>query len=98
MDRSTQASSEAFAVEVGGRFPAQLKLWRKHRNLSQARLASAAGIDLSTLAHAEHGRNVPSLTTTLALAHALGIGIEELLFFLPRHLPGECDDETKGPA
>lgn len=52
---------------------------RRGRNLSQASLATLAGIPRSTIAHIESGAGNPSLANLARLSAALGVGIEELL-------------------
>ena len=56
-----------------------LTAMRKRRALSQARLASIAGIPRSTITHMESGAGNPSLNNLARVAEALGGSIEDLL-------------------
>jgi len=51
---------------------------RRMAGLSQAELASRAGVSRSLVAAIESGRNVPSVSAGIALARALGVSAEEL--------------------
>jgi transcriptional regulator with XRE-family HTH domain len=54
---------------------------RKRAKLTQQELAGKAGISLSNLAQIEQGQKVdPRVSTITALAEALGVDVNELLF------------------
>jgi transcriptional regulator with XRE-family HTH domain len=55
-----------------------IKLRRKELGLSQAQLATAAGISLRQLARYEAGEQQPVLSAAVALADALGISLAQL--------------------
>jgi transcriptional regulator with XRE-family HTH domain len=59
-------------------FGKQLQRVRQAANLSQAKLAKAAGIPVGTLRNLEQGRRIPRLDTAMKLARALGVSIDEL--------------------
>ena len=58
---------------------AQIRAWRKKRNLIQKELAAAVGMDVSQLWSIENDRNSPSLRTLARIAKALCVGVPELL-------------------
>jgi transcriptional regulator with XRE-family HTH domain len=60
-------------------FAERLKRLRDQAGLSQAKLAAAAGVPVSTLRNWEYGRRVPYITTASSLARALGVPTGELL-------------------
>lgn len=55
--------------EIGGRMRSCRTALRK----TQSQIAEAAGIDASFYGQIERGKNVPSVRTVLAIAHALGV-------------------------
>jgi putative molybdopterin biosynthesis protein len=57
---------------------ARLRLARQARAYSQQQLAGMAGVSRQAIAAVESGLSDPSLRTALALAHALGMTVEEL--------------------
>lgn len=60
--------------------PTPLAYWRKRRQLTQAKLAAAAGISQPYLAQLEAGRRVSADIAVYAkLAKRLGVRIEDLL-------------------
>jgi putative molybdopterin biosynthesis protein len=61
-----------------GRGGAALRLARQARGLSQQQLAGMAGISRQAVSAVESGVSDPSLRVALALAHALGMTVEEL--------------------
>jgi DNA-binding XRE family transcriptional regulator len=56
-----------------------LAFWRRHRGMTQAALAAAAGIAQPSLAGAESGRRGLAVTTYAKVAKALKVRIEDLL-------------------
>jgi putative molybdopterin biosynthesis protein len=56
----------------------RLRLARQARGFSQQQLAGMAGVSRQALSAVEAGHSDPSLRVALALAHALGMTIEEL--------------------
>jgi putative molybdopterin biosynthesis protein len=57
---------------------ARLRLARQVRGYSQQQMADMAGVTRQAITAVESGQSDPSLRTALALAHALGMTIEEL--------------------
>jgi transcriptional regulator with XRE-family HTH domain len=55
------------------KFGDSLRRLRKERNLSQEALAEQANLSADFLGFIERGENVPTLTTILQLARALGV-------------------------
>ena len=72
---------------------------RRARGLTQAALAEAAGIARQTLSAIEAGRLTPSTAVALALARALGVGLEAL-FWLddPAPLVAEVEGDAPPPG
>lgn len=60
-------------------FGKALRKLRQAKELTQERLAGAAGLTTGYVNTVERGMQVPSLTTILKLAHALGVTPSELL-------------------
>lgn len=56
-----------------------LKKRREEYELSQEELAKKVGIDRATISRYEAGYKVPSLYTTVAIADALNISVDELV-------------------
>src|ERR1700751_796272 len=65
-------------TEAPGAAGANLRLARQARGFSQQQLASMAGVSRQTVSAVESGHSDPSLRVALALAHALGLSVEEL--------------------
>jgi len=55
-----------------------LKVWRKHRGVTQQALAKAAGKSKSYICEIEAGKKSPSVKTLKALAKALDCGLDDL--------------------
>jgi transcriptional regulator with XRE-family HTH domain len=55
------------------KFGETVRRLRKERNLSQEALAERAGMNADFVGLIERGENVPTLTTILQLARALGV-------------------------
>jgi transcriptional regulator with XRE-family HTH domain len=64
-----------------------IKLFRFHRNLSQADLAEKAGISITFLSDIERGNKWPYPETLTGLARALDIEVFE--FFRPEKAPDD---------
>jgi transcriptional regulator with XRE-family HTH domain len=60
-------------------FGKTLRRLRTARELTQERLAGAAGLTTGYVNTLERGMQVPSLTTIVKLAHALGVTPSDLL-------------------
>jgi len=56
-----------------------LKVWREHRGLTQAALATAAGVTQSMVAMIERGERRGGVATLSALARALGLALGDLV-------------------
>lgn len=61
------------------RFAANLKRLRQARGLSQADLATVAGVADSYVSMLERGQRIPPLDTVAVLAHALNVPVRDLL-------------------
>lgn len=59
-------------------FGARLKRLREASGMSQAKLATAAGVPLGTLQGAEYDRREPLVSTAAKLAAALGVSLDAL--------------------
>ena len=57
----------------GEKFGATVRRLRKHAGLSQEALAERANLSADFVGFIERGENVPTLTTILQLARALGV-------------------------
>ena len=62
-----------------GRLGEGLRRTRRERNLTQAQMATLAGVTPAAISQAETGRRGLSLDTTVALCEALRIGLDDLL-------------------
>ncbi len=58
----------------------RVREWRKRRGMTQAALASAAGVTRQTIIAIEKGRLNPSISLGLAIAETLQTAVEELFF------------------
>lgn len=65
---------------MGNNFAKNLKRIRKERNLSRGKLASMACVGVTTLYGYEAGNNEPTLTFLIAIANALGVSLDDLVF------------------
>jgi molybdate-binding protein/transcriptional regulator with XRE-family HTH domain len=70
-----QDTGTADRLAVSG---ARLRLARQSRGFSQQQLAGMAGVSRQAVSAVEAGHSDPSLRVALALAHALGVTVEEL--------------------
>ncbi len=57
----------------------RVRVYRKARGMTRERLASAAGLSVTTLQALEGGRRDPHLSSVVAVSDALGVTIGELL-------------------
>src|SRR5215469_8573468 len=65
-------------TEIPGTTGARLRLARQARGFSQLQLAGMALVSRQAISAVESGYSDPSLRVALALAHALGMSVEEL--------------------
>lgn len=72
--RSATKNDKALAGIIAG----QVRAYRKARGITQADLAERIGIRAGPLSGIEKGRHVPSGRVLLALAEALGVGMDDL--------------------
>ncbi|MDN5850680.1 MAG: helix-turn-helix transcriptional regulator, partial [Nitrococcus sp.] len=56
-----------------------IRVWRKHRGVSQAVLAAAAGITTAHVSQLEAGKRQPSVEVLRALARKLAVDMDDLL-------------------
>ena len=64
---------------AAGRFGAKIVELRKARGWSAIELSARASLGYGTVAAIEAGSSEPKISTALALARALNIGIEQLI-------------------
>lgn len=62
-----------------------IKEWRQHRKMTQADLAEAIGVSISTISQLENYQQGYSQATLEALATVLGCDISDLLVRDPKH-------------
>ena len=60
-------------------FASCLRAYRAKTDITQAELAKRVGVDTASVQNWENGDYMPSLRTTIRLADALGITIEQLV-------------------
>jgi len=72
-------SRTGIPVDLAQNLAENVRYLRQRRELTQARLARAAGIPRPTLALLESGTSNPTLAVLSRLASALGVSIDELL-------------------
>ncbi len=80
-DLALDESEESFPAEVVDRLLSgqnPVKVYRKHRNLTQAELATAIGINVSHLSQIETGKREASTKIIVALAQALDVAVDDL--------------------
>ena len=58
----------------------RIRAARERKGFSQERLSEACSLSPSHIGHVERGTRVPSLETMFAIACALDIGLDELVF------------------
>ena len=66
-------------VKANVRGESLIKAWREYFKLTQAELATKAGMKQSALARLEGGNASPRKTTLSKLAEAMGISVEQLI-------------------
>jgi DNA-binding XRE family transcriptional regulator len=66
-------------VKANVRGDSLIKAWREYLNLTQAELASKAGMKQSALARLETNTANPRKSTLLKLAEAMGITVDQLI-------------------
>lgn len=66
-------------VKANARGDSLIKAWREYLNLTQAELASKAGMKQSALARLETNTTNPRKSTLLKLAEALGVTVDQLI-------------------
>ena len=81
-DRAKKDGGESFPMEVvdlllAGQNP--VRVYRRHRRMSQAELAAAAGINSLYLSQIERGKRSGSAKTLAAIAQALDVTVDDLL-------------------
>ena len=59
-------------------FATHLRMYRARADITQAELASQVGVDAQSIVNWEKGAYMPSLRTTVKLADALGVSIDQL--------------------
>lgn len=72
-------------------FGAALRSLRQKQQMSQEKLAAAAGLDRTYISLLELGRRSPTLDTMLALAGALDTGFSEMAREIENHLSSNDD-------
>jgi DNA-binding XRE family transcriptional regulator len=81
-DAAKADDGETFPLSVldamlGGESP--VRVFRKHRGLSQDALAERVGVSKTTISEIESGRKTGSVETLLAIAKALNVEIGDLV-------------------
>jgi DNA-binding XRE family transcriptional regulator len=56
-----------------------IRVWREYRGLTQAQLAKAAGITVSTISYIESGTRKPSIDVIKSIAVKLRVDVDELV-------------------
>lgn len=56
-----------------------VRVWREHRGMRAAELATAAGIAASYLSDIENGRKPGSVKAMVRLANAVSVGVDDLI-------------------
>ena len=55
---------------------------RKNANLTQAALAAACGVSVSTVGNWENGKTEPTISQAMLIAKAVGVDLDNLIFLL----------------
>ncbi|MBK8906981.1 MAG: helix-turn-helix transcriptional regulator [Rhodospirillales bacterium] len=93
-DRAKAADEEEFPAAVVDRLLAgvhPLKVFRKHRGLTQQQLAARAGVGTLYISQIETRHRTGSVETLRRLAGALGLDIDDLV----EDRPAEPDDDSR---
>lgn len=53
---------------------------RKNANLTQAALATACGVSVSTVGNWENGKTEPTISQAMLIAKAVGVDLDNLIF------------------
>lgn len=75
------AGEERVPLEVVDRLLAgenPIRVWREHRKMTLDQLGAAAGLSKGYLSDLENGKRAGPVETLQAIAHALGVGLDEL--------------------
>ncbi len=81
-DRAKGEGGESLPVEVADQLLAgqnPVRVYRRHRHMTQSQLAAAAGINAIYLSQIEAGKRTGSIKTLAAIAQALDIAVDDLL-------------------
>ena len=78
-DASYRSTVEAIAAQGRRTLGGRARRLRETAGLTQAELARKAGIGRITLVRLENGERTPRLSTLSAVAHALDMGVRDLL-------------------
>jgi len=57
-----------------------VRVWRKHRGLTQRKLAESAGISIPYLSQIESGKRTGTLEVLAAIAKGLGLSLDDIVF------------------
>jgi len=76
----------AINTKLHGTFCSQMKAWRRAKELTQADLAKRMHVSQPNIAALESGRFTPSIDIIDAVATAIGISAEHLLFLEPSEI------------
>ena len=79
VDGEELVPSELTYAILDGKHP--VRAWREHRKLTQEQLAEAAGISNSYLSQIESGKRKGTTNVLVALAHALGLDLDDVVNF-----------------
>jgi DNA-binding XRE family transcriptional regulator len=77
MDGEELVPSDLTYAILDGTHP--VRAWREHRQLTQQKLADAAGISKSYLSQIESGKRKGTATVLIALANALGVDLDDIV-------------------
>ncbi len=75
---------------------ARIREFRERSGMSQAQLATAAGITVDAIQNWEQGRRTPAALTIPALAQALGVTADDLLAISTETPPPESPPAPRG--
>ncbi|MBU1171270.1 MAG: helix-turn-helix transcriptional regulator [Proteobacteria bacterium] len=82
LDSALAQNEEAFPGDVVKRLldgESPVKVFREHREMTQAVLAKKTGVTKTTISEIETGRKQGSVGTLKAIANALGLDIDDLV-------------------